>query len=37
MLAQIFSLGGLIAFLLGVFLSGTVMGFWGRARSKVAG
>jgi hypothetical protein len=37
MFAQIFSLGGLIAFILGVLLSGTVMSFWGRARSRVAG
>ena len=37
MLAQMFTLGGWIMFILGVFLSGTVMGLFGRARTSVAG
>ena len=36
MFANMFSLGGLVAFILGVLLSGTVMSFVGRAKSKVA-
>jgi hypothetical protein len=32
-----FSFGGWLMFILGVLLSGTVMSFVGRARSKVSG
>lgn len=37
MISNMFSLGGWIMFILGVLLSGSVMGLFGRARSKVAG
>ena len=37
MLNDMFSLGGLVAFFLGVFLGGWVKGLLGQARTKVAG
>ena len=37
MLAQLFSLGGLIAFVLGVLLSGWVMGLWNKAKEATNG
>ena len=37
MLNDMFSLGGVVAFLLGVFLGSWVKSLFGAARSKVAG
>jgi hypothetical protein len=37
MLSAMFSLPGLLMFILGVLLSGTVMAWFGRARTSVTG